>query len=182
MMRGVEDEDLMINEEIMKKHHNKLFGRILQAYDQNFGLFRNSCLTKVSRGIIISKKLVVSKGIRMDRKNFDPLQFFDNQTRRNGRNNLESYGFNCRLLQFDFDNSEINFFLNKKSKNKRPRPLRSVSRNNDSYMDTSAMTGDDIDDDDEITATRWVLDSRFELGALKDIVLPEITKKMLKSR
>ena len=49
-------------------------------------------------------------------------------------------------------------------------------------MDTSAMTGDDIDDDDEITATRWVLDSRFELGALKDIVLPEITKKMLKSR
>ena len=127
----------------------------------------------------------------MDRKNFDPLQFFDNQTRRNGRNNLESYGFNCRLLQFDFDNSEINFFLNKKSKNKRPRPLRSVSRNNvffrfiknqDSYMDTSAMTGDDIDDDDEITATRWVLDSRFELGALKDIVLPEITKKMLKSR
>lgn len=49
-------------------------------------------------------------------------------------------------------------------------------------MDSSAITGEDQDDDDEITATRWVLDSRYDLRSLKDIVLPEITKKMLKSR
>lgn len=99
-----------------------------------------SCLTKVARGIIISKKvpkhiltlkkLAVSKGIRIDRKNFDPLQFFENQTRRNARCSLESYGFNCRLLTFDFENSEINFFLNKKAKNKKSRRIRSISRNN----------------------------------------------------
>lgn len=38
------------------------------------------------------------------------------------------------------------------------------------------------DDDDTITASRWILESRFELTALKDIILPEITKKMIKSR
>lgn len=44
------------------------------------------------------------------------------------------------------------------------------------------MTNENIldlnDDDDEITANKWVLESRFELRALKDIILPETTKKM----
>ena len=68
-----------------------LFARILEAFDQGFGLYRTNCLNKVSQGMIIFKKLAVSTGIRLDKKNFDPLQYFENQTRKNFKGSLESF-------------------------------------------------------------------------------------------
>ena len=194
MTCNTSQKEVFQNDQIIQKMPKSLFARILEAFDQGFGLYRTNCLNKVSQGMIIFKKLAVSTGIRLDKKNFDPLQYFENQTRKNFKGSLESYSFNNRLIQFDFQNSEINFFVNKKLNRRKNnlsqgKSLRSCSRNNESYnLESSCITSENLyentlnEDDEEITASRWVLESRYELRALKEIVLPEITKKMIKSR
>lgn len=146
MTRNTNQSEMFYNDQIIQKMPKSLFARILEAFDQGFNLYRSSCLTKVSQGMIIFKKLACKTGIRLDKKNFDPLQFFENQTRKKCKGNLESFGFNSRLIQFDFQNSEINFFMNKKLKSRKnnmsqAKTLRSCSRNNESYnLENSCMT------------------------------------------
>lgn len=53
----MDESEVLYNEEVIRKNPRTLFARILQSFDQSFGLFRMSCLTKVARGIIISKKV-----------------------------------------------------------------------------------------------------------------------------
>ena len=155
-------EDNEVNENIINSYPKKLFSKVLAVFAQKYGLFRTKVLSKLSNGVIISRKAKLAKGLDTGGNNFDPLAYYEEQEARRKKTSLETLGFHKKLIRFDFDNGKLLYYSNKTAKpsvTKSGREEKLLAVNN-----------------------KWVLEEEFDLDEVVDIVLPEVTVKMLKAR
>lgn len=135
-----------------------MFARILLKFGESFELLRSLCIAKLIDGIMVHKSIRISKNLRTS--NFNPIDYFSSKKRTGSSRGLESFGYGARLLKFDFQAGEFVFLADRSKKNYRG-----------SFKDR-----------DQSSTPTWKLETRYPLSDLEDLLVPETTLKMLKSR
>ena len=158
-------EENDINENIINTHPKRFFSKVLAVFSQDYNIFRGLVLSKLIDGVILNKKVRGGIGMSGKSSSFDPLVFFEDQENKRKKSSLETYGYQKRLIRFDFDNGKLIIYNNRTKTGKSPAKRKDVS-----------------DDKVLVVNNKWVLEEEYELDDLKDILLPEVTSKMLKSR
>jgi hypothetical protein len=102
-------------------------------------------------------------GLTTGTNSFDPLAYFEEQESKRKKTSLETFGFHKKLIRFDFENGKLLFYSNKTTQKK-------------------ATGGNGKDEKLFAVSNKWVLEEEFDLDDVIDIILPEVSVKMLKSR
>lgn len=109
-------QDIDLNFEIKSKYPTMLFAKVLAKFEIEYGLYRSSCLSKLMDGIIVNKKSRVTKSLKTEKDVFDPVLFYEYERQKFGAKTLEQYGYQKRMLKFDFKEFKILFLADKNSK------------------------------------------------------------------
>lgn len=160
---GEAEDDHQVNEAIIHSFPKKLFSKVLAVFARQFGLYRSVVLSKLANGVIVNRKTRGQPGISAKGGGFDPLAFFEESQNRRKKATLETFGYQKRLVRFDFDNAKLLFYLSKS----RGRSPAKKGLGEEKVLAVS---------------NKWLLEEELELDCLGDVLLPEATAKMLKAR